>query len=359
MESSVSLLDQTAVKELVDTHIRYYCEERKNQAKPIGERYVVLWDAIQSLVLAGGKRLRPYMVVNTYFAYAKNPDITTILPAAVAQELLHAAMLMHDDIIDKDLIRYGVKNIAGQYRDIYAPLINDEQEKNHLSLSAAILAGDMLLSDAHRLLKSVNLPAELVIQADEILSNGIFEVIGGELLDSEVAMYPVGTITAETIAKYKTASYSFVSPLTMGAVLAGASEKEIHLLTQLSEHLGIGYQLRDDILGMFGDSAKTGKSTSTDIIEGKRTMLVEAFDRLANPVQKQRFYELFHNPKASIAELQEVRTLIETAGAKADIERTIFELEDKAFIIVDQLAISEEHKQAFYELLRTSLKRDI
>ena len=231
MNPSISIMDLTATKTLTDSHIKRYCEERKVNARQISPRYVALWDSIETLLLAGGKRLRPHLLITAYMAYAEEGKLDDILPAAVAQELLHSAMLIHDDIIDRDDIRYGVKNIAGQYDALYTPFLTDTNERDHMSLSAAILAGDILLSDSHRMIRSVNRPQELVDQATEILSRGVFEVIGGELLDTEVAFLPAGVINAETIAKFKTASYSFMSPLTMGATLAGASEGELYLLT--------------------------------------------------------------------------------------------------------------------------------
>ncbi len=359
MNPSISIMDLTATKALTDTHIQRYCEERKANARHISPRYVALWDSVESLLLAGGKRLRPHLLITSYMAYAKSGNLDDVLPAAVAQELLHSAMLIHDDIIDRDAVRYGVDNISGQYDIAYAPFLSDKTERSHMSLSAALLAGDILLSDAHRMLRSVNRPEELVDQATEILSRGVFEVVGGELLDTEVAFLPAGIINAETIAKFKTASYSFTSPLTMGATLAGASEGELFLLTQLSENLGIGYQLRDDILGVFGDEDKTGKSTSTDIIEGKRTFLIEQFEAIASPPQRTRFFEIFHSAKATEQELKEARTLLIDSGAKEHVERRIDTLREVSYKLIAQLDINDAAKQELHYVAEHCLKREV
>lgn len=358
MNPSVSFMDLTATKVLTDKHIKRYCEERKTNARQISPRYVALWDSIELLLLAGGKRLRPHLLITAYMAYAKEAIIDDILPAAVAQELLHSAMLIHDDIIDRDVVRYGVDNIAGQYNVSYAPFISDEAERGHMSLSAGLLAGDILLSDAHRMLRSVNLPVELVDLATEILSCGIFEVIGGELLDTEVSFLPTGLINAETIAKFKTASYSFTSPLTMGATLAGASEGELYLLTQLSEKLGIGYQLRDDILGVFGDESKTGKSASNDIIEGKRTFLVEQFEANATTEQKQRFFEIFHHSDATVDMLEEARHLLVESQAKEHVEQRIATLHEAARELINKLGIDQIFKEELNAIATRCLQRE-
>ncbi|MGV9002196.1 MAG: polyprenyl synthetase family protein [Candidatus Saccharimonadaceae bacterium] len=358
MNPSISIMDLTSTKALTDKHIKRYCEERKTNARQISPRYVALWDSIETLLLAGGKRLRPHLLITAYMAYAKEVELEDILPAAVAQELLHSAMLIHDDIIDRDVMRYGTDNIQGQYNTSYAPFIHDEQERAHMSLSASLLAGDILLSDAHRILRSINFPAELVNQATEILSRGVFEVIGGELLDTEVSFLPKGLINAETIAKFKTASYSFTSPLTMGATLAGVSEAELYLLTKLSENLGIGYQLRDDILGVFGDEDKTGKSSANDIIEGKRTFLIEQFEAIASPQQTKRFFEIFHHSEPSENDLEEARSLLIEAGAKEHVERRIVTLHEAATALINQLSIDEAAKQELQSIAKHCLQRE-
>lgn len=358
MHTSVSTLDQAKIRMLINGHLRQYCEERSSQALEISERYTLFWSTIQSLMLAGGKRLRPYMTLAAYISYNPSGEVSDILPAAVAQELLHSAMLIHDDIIDRDTVRYGVRNITGQYQDIYTPLVADKSERDHLSLSAALLAGDILLSDAHRLLRTVVRPQAYVNQADEILSQSVFEVVGGELLDSEAAILPTGTVQAERIARYKTASYSFISPLTMGAVLAGAPASEITLLTELSRHLGVGYQLRDDLLGVFGDESRTGKSTSSDIREGKRTVIIEQFDRLATPEQKQRFYQLFHRLEASDDEVQEARQLAVASGAQSAAISDIKLLQEKVHALVEQLSINEAAKAMLHEFVTQCLERE-
>lgn len=359
MQQVVQLLDQVEVKTLTDQLLHEYCVARGNDARKMDERYALLWDAIQSLLLAGGKRFRPFMLLLAYSSYAQTDDKEAIYPAVVAQEILHAAVLMHDDIIDRDIVRYGVKNIAGQYETSYATYLSDEHERRHFAMSSAILAGDILLSDAHRLLWRLDRSPEVIRKADEILSRAVFEVIGGELFDTEATILPVGSLSPTVIARYKTASYSFVSPLSMGAALAAADEKEITLLEQFSEYVGIGYQLRDDLLGVFGNTAQTGKSTSSDITEGKRTLLIEQFDEIASQEQKADFYALFHNPTITNEELERAKQLLVEAGARKKIEDTIEDLKAKALTIVSLLAIPDASRSAFKTLIDTCLSREV
>ena len=350
---------QQSVKTYIDAQLEHYCQERVNYAATVGVSYERLWQAISTLILAGGKRFRPYMVLATYEAYAPTSPLDDILPAAVAQELLHSAMLIHDDIIDRDVIRYGVKNIAGQYNDTYKPYIADDAERSHMAQSAALLAGDALISDAYRSLQNTNRPEELKAKAHTILATAVFEVVGGELLDTEDSFLPAGLIAAEQIARYKTASYSFIGPITMGATLANAPEVEIARLTTFAEHLGIGYQLRDDLLGMFGNAQDTGKSTTSDMTEGKRTLIIEHFDQLATDEQKELFAKAYHIATASEGAINTAKQQLVESGAVAAVEAAIVKHHQAAEAIVNELAISPMSREVFLKLIHTCLERDM
>jgi geranylgeranyl diphosphate synthase type II len=359
MQTISTIIDTTAAKKLVDNYIKSFFEYRTAEATELGPSYMRLWQSIENLVLAGGKRLRPYMLLATYQAYNPSGSLNDVLPAAVAHELIHSAMLIHDDIIDRDSIRYGVKNVSGQYNEYYSQFLNNKTELSHISLSAALLAGDALIADAHMLIRKINRPAELVNQAEAILNKEIFEVIGGELLDIEVAFLPVGTISLDTIAKYKTASYSFVGPLTTGAMLAQAPENDINILKELSVIVGIGYQLRDDLIGVFGNPTITGKSNASDIKEGKRTYLVEKFEQFATPKQSKKFLTIFNRADATDNELETIRTLLVETGARTAVEQLVEESRLQALEKVSKLSLSGEAKQLYLTLIEQSLNREM
>lgn len=358
MTTAAATFSLTEVKELIDSRLLEYCKVRTLSAQQVGERYVLLWSTIRSLFEAGGKRLRPYILLSTFDAFAPNDEIESIMPAALAQEMIHVAMLIHDDIIDRDTVRYGIKNISGQYNDNYEPYVESISERMHITQSSALLAGDVLISDAYRLLSKVDRPHEVVTQAISIFSNGIFDVVGGELIDTESAFIPSLNLSAETIARFKTASYSFISPLTMGATLANASTEQVALLHRFGEMIGIGYQLKDDLLGVFGDEDETGKSTSSDIREGKNTVLIEQFRVCGTASQKKKFFELFKNPDATDSEIAEARTILLESGAKVRVDERIAELKEASEAIIEQLEISKAAKQSFTELLTLCFTRN-
>ena len=359
MQPVASLIDATKAKQLTDEYIKAYCERRASEALELGPTYVRLWQSIENLILAGGKRLRPYMLLMTYQAYHPEGQLNDVLPAAVAQEIIHSAMLIHDDIIDRDSTRYGVQNISGQYNEHYRPYIQDNNERAHMSLSAALLAGDALISDAHRLIRKTNRPSELVDQAEEILNMMIFEVVGGELFDTEIAFLPKGSISVDAISRYKTASYTFVGPLTTGAILAQAPEHDINTLKELSLIIGVGYQLRDDILGTFGNESVTGKSASSDIREGKRTYLIEQFEHLATSEQAEQFTAIFHQLNATEKEIEGAKQLLIESGARAAVEASINQKYLQALEKVNQLSLSDELKQVYKMLIERCLNREV
>ena len=320
--------------------------------------YRRLWQAIADLSEAGGKRLRPCMVLMSYRAHAPKAALSeTVMPAAIAFELLHLAMLVHDDIIDRDYIRYGRKNIAAQYLDTYRHFL-DGSDLEHFSQSAAILAGDVLLSQAHGVLQRCDVSTDLIALAQIDLSRCVLEVTGGELMDTEASFMTKEPVSPLAIARYKTASYSFIGPLIMGAHLAAAPEKQIELLRNFGEKIGIAYQIRDDLLGIFGREELTGKSTLGDIREGKHTYLVEQFLTYASSEEKAIFTGIFGKQGCTTAEAQVVCDLFTTSGARTAAEDYIEDLARQARNMLQEFAISSEDKQLFEHLVQLSIRRD-
>jgi geranylgeranyl diphosphate synthase type II len=344
-------------KVMIDDFLKPLLLQRQQDARNINVHYETLWQDIYALYSAGGKRLRSYMTVLAYESYSQGPT-EAIIPAAAAQELLHLAMLIHDDIIDRDDVRYGTSNISGQYLAHYEEIIDNKDDRRHYANSAAILAGDLLISEAFILTSEAAVSPQAVIAAQRLLATAIFQVIGGELLDTEASFRGTDAADPLTIAEQKTSSYSFVSPFLMGATLADAPKEQLDKLRSLGEQLGIGFQLRDDIIGIFGDQQQTGKSTNGDILEGKRTHLITEFYKIANDSDREAFDGLFGRHDLIDDEVERVRTLLVSSGAKASIETLITAYQDHAYVMVDGLAIDDDHKQAFRALIDLCLKRD-
>ncbi len=351
-----NLFHHADTPELISTKLESFLQEAIDNAQAIHPDYARLWQTIQSLSTAGGKRLRPQMTILAYEAFGGN-DTQSIIPVAVAQELLHLGLLVHDDIIDRDDIRYGVSNITGSYMQLYAPHVSDPHVRRHYSQGAAILGGDLLLSGAYQCIAASELSDTLKIKATSLLSAGIFEVCGGELLDTEGAFKEFEKTDALLIARYKTASYSFITPLVTGAALAGATEQQRMVLSKYSEILGIAYQLTDDIIGCFGDEETTGKSSRGDIREGKHTYLIEKYLEITTVEQTDAFWDVFGNPHATHEEIDHLKDAIAASGAKELTEQYVRTLSIHANELISEMNVSVDKQATFKALIDKATNR--
>lgn len=348
--------ESAAIRSQIDATLDAFFDRSITAARNIDPHYEQLWKSIHALSQAGGKRMRPQIALLTYRALSDQP-YERILPAASSLELLHLSMLIHDDIIDRDYIRYGVDNVSGQYNILYKDLVEDDAERRHFSDSAALLAGDLLIAGGHELIASADLTAEELRVASSIYTRAIFTVAGGELLDTESAFRPLDSIRSETISRFKTADYSFITPLMLGAKLAGASDEVTAALTQYGEYVGVGFQVIDDLLGVFGDEAVTGKSSSNDIAEGKHTYIIEQFYAAANDEQRQEFDALFGKRDITRDEVIAVRELLEATGARDRAEQLARDFQQKALAALSIDAFDDDMRALFTSIAERAINR--
>lgn len=338
------------VKADINKRLDGYFSRRLNEAEEIDKRYGELWEAIRTLALAGGKRLRPYMTVLGYEAYGGD-DYESALDMAMAEELLHLALLVHDDIIDKDYVRHGVLNIAGQYRRRYGESRQSAAAVDHFANAAALTAGDLLLAAAHTQVLASGFTDADKLQILKIIERSTFEVGGGQHLDMEAVLGNLTEVDPLRVARYKTAGYSFAGPLVTGATLAHAPTTDVGRLRQIGYDAGIAFQLADDILGIFGDEAQTGKSTSNDLREGKRTLLAkEAYVR-ATAAQRKVFDESFGDARLTAEQAQQLRDIIVDTGALSEVEAMARQYGHQASEAVGSLSVDAASKRRIKDFL--------
>lgn len=221
----------------------------------------------------GGKRLRPQLVWTSYAAFG-GTDALRCSALGAAFELLHAALVIHDDVIDQDLTRRGRTNIAGIYGRGALERGMPEEEARHVGRSVAIVAGDMLLAAAFRAVRELDCPEPARRAIADLMDRAVADAASGELEDiliAQDASISLGDVLE--MERQKTAVYSFAAPLAAGALLAGAPAAAAAALELLGEKVGIAYQVIDDVLGTFGDPGQTGKSVTSDLRGGKMTAL--------------------------------------------------------------------------------------
>ena len=246
----------------------------KKRAEPLGADYVELWSRLEANTV-GGKRFRPRMVLAAYQALG-GADLEAAACIGAAFELLHTALIVHDDVIDHDFVRRGAPNISGSYRDGARAAGAPDGVAEHRGMSASVIAGDLALFNAYRFIDRSGVGDEVRARLLEVMDDALFASAAGELIDVDFAWLP-GVPRVDdilTMERLKTAVYSFECPLQAGAILAGAPELTVDTLGEFGREMGIAYQLVDDLLGVFGTESETGKSTVGDLREGKRTVLI-------------------------------------------------------------------------------------
>ncbi|WP_394553965.1 polyprenyl synthetase family protein [Agromyces sp. MMS24-JH15] len=263
--------------EATDRVLRDLLDERVERASRHGTAYRRLWEAARDEA-SGGKRIRPELVLRSHRAWGA-PNPAGAVRVAAAFELLHTAFLMHDDVIDGDRTRRGVPNLAGRLAADAVAQGAGESRAYGYGDASAILAGDLLINAAHGLVARAPVSAGEGAALLDLLDECIFRTAAGEHDDVRLAI-GLGADRRAILAMLadKTAAYSFSAPLQAGAILGGAADAPIAALGRIGEHLGLVFQLRDDVLGVFGDEAVTGKSAAGDLREGKETLLI-AFAR--------------------------------------------------------------------------------
>ena len=258
----------------VDAVLERFFSLAKNRASAFGAQYVELWNALEANS-TGGKRFRPRMVMAAYQALG-GTDQEAAAYVGAAFELLHTALIVHDDVIDNDFVRRGAPNISGSYRDQALAEGATREQAEHKGISAAVIAGDLALFNAYRLIDRSGVGDEMRYRLIEVMDEALFASAAGELIDVDFStalnMPRVDDILM--MERLKTAVYSFECPLQAGAILAGASEDVIQTLGDFGREIGIAYQIVDDVLGVFGTEAETGKTTIGDLREGKRTVMI-------------------------------------------------------------------------------------
>lgn len=258
----------------VDAVLARFFSLSKNRAAAFGPQYVQLWQTLENNTI-GGKRFRPRMVMAAYEALGGR-DTEAAAYVGAAFEMLHTALIVHDDVIDHDFVRRGIPNISGTYRDSALAAGRNARIAEHSGISAAVIAGDLALFNAYRLIDRSGVADLTRARLTEVMDDALFASAAGELIDVDFAIQAeiprVDDIL--TMERLKTAVYTFECPLQAGAILAGASDEVVGTLGDFGRDLGIAYQIVDDLLGVFGTEAETGKTTIGDLREGKRTVLI-------------------------------------------------------------------------------------
>lgn len=320
--------------------------------------YKDLRNQLSALVGRGGKRLRPLLCMLAYEGYGGGrPE--AILPAAVSQELLHAFLLIHDDIVDRDYKRWGGNNILGHYFEHFSATMSSPNAL-HAAESRALLAGDICLTLANDTLLASNFEPHYLWRAQKLQQQTLLQVLQGELADTEYATQVMLPSESQVVQMYrdKTSSYSFCLPLKLGALLADATEEELELIHSMAQSIGVAFQLQDDLLGIFGDETVTGKPVLGDLREGKRTVLMLKTITLANQRQRKEFLQLYGKSGVDEADLLRVQLIMRECGAQAYVTEIIAKYTDTALSQLAKTNLNQPARTRLADLIAALCDRN-
>lgn len=346
----------------VTDQLREYLRNRRSDAAYIGSDYSELTAALEEFVLRGGKRLRPAFAYWGWRAVAdpsENPVDPSRLRLFSALELLHACALVHDDVIDASATRRGLPTVHRLFADKHSRC-NWHGSAEQFGLSAAILLGDLALVWADDIVATTDLPADAHQRVRRVWSAIRTEVLGGQYLDIVAESSGAESVaSAMTVNIYKTASYTISRPLQFGAAAAADRPDVLAAFHELGTNLGVAFQLRDDVLGVFGDPAVTGKPSGDDLRSGKRTVLLAEAVELAEKVDPvaAKLLRTSIGTELSEAQVKELCLVIESVGALAAVEDRIDSLTRRSLEILNAAEIDVQAKVGLSELARLAANR--
>jgi geranylgeranyl diphosphate synthase type I len=327
--SNKSLVDATLkrIGRKVESRLASFFDDLESEADEhrIFERSndTPLLAQVRDLTLRGGKRLRAALLVSGACLFDPNAeDNPAVIDAAAAMELRQTYLLIHDDIMDEDSVRRGGPSVH--------VALTGYTGSSRLGMSLGILAGDLAAALEQLLLQKMDIDLPRLARVTQIFAEMHAAVVQGQALDL------LGEVSALKVAIHKTATYTTIGPLAAGAALSGARDRDIEHLVRIAEPLGVAFQLRDDLLGTFGDPKLTGKPVGHDLLEGKQTVLLEEALAKSDRYQRKQIQAVLGNPNAKGKELDAARDAMVQCGAKAACERHIEELTEEFIAGLDR-----------------------
>lgn len=341
--------DRLRLRVSVEREFAAIFAHQSSAAQAYGAEYSHLW-SLAARQAQGGKFVRPILLLETYDALRRAQQIADdaaptptrlcagaqdrgeVMRVAAAIEALHYSFLLHDDVIDGDIVRRGRPNLIGDLLEVTRDRALDRGTR-HWAESGGILMGNLLLAATHQIFARVQVPTEDRVRLLDLLEHTIVETTAGEFADvglSDGVITPdLSTVLAMTTRK--TASYTFELPLRAAVILAGGSPELEETLRSAGLHLGLAYQLQDDLLSTFGDPEIHGKTPYSDLRDGKQTAIV-CFARMTSAWPS--IEADFGSPNVSEEKAEFMRSLLRECGAERFVQGLV-----------------QEQLTAFYEVL--------
>lgn len=349
-------IDLARFRSSVDIELADFLVQRARRLPWVGADTVELMDIILRFIMSGGKRVRPTMCWLGWLG-AGGQDIPAIVPAAASLELFHTFALIHDDIMDRSASRRGQPTVHRQFAE-WHQRAKWRGESGSFGTSLGILAGDLafILSDV--LLRDSGLPARSLEAAKPVVHEMWIDTAVGQYLDLlQQARRTYSIDDSITVIRYKTARYTIERPLRVGAALAGADPELSRAYSAFGIPLGEAFQLRDDVLGVFGNPAITGKPNIDDLREGKQTVLVALARQRATTRQRDLIDRVHGAPSLEAEQAAELCAVIVDTGALAEVETMIAERRNRAVHALADAPITPSVQRCLRHLAHAATER--
>jgi geranylgeranyl diphosphate synthase type I len=349
-------LDLKRNRQRVDSTLDDFLDAKSNEAHSPEQQELI---ALLRKFLAGGKRIRSILCTVGWHAVTghETEPPSAVLRTAASLELFHAFALIHDDVMDNSTSRRGMPTIHRYLAARYAAH-RSPQQAERLGISGAILLGDLALAWSDELLHTAGLtPAELagVLPVIDAMRT---EVMHGQYLDVVTSGRPTAdTARALDIIRYKTAKYTIERPIHIGIVVGGAAAAIHPAVSVYALLIGEAFQLRDDLLGVFGSPEQTGKSILEDLRDGKHTYLMALALRHADSDQQKLLYDLLGDPELDEPQASRIREVLHATGAPAIVEHMICNRYRRALAVLADLPFPPPVVEALKNFALTATAR--
>jgi len=325
-----------------------------------GDRLALIWDQARHFA-QGGKRLRPAFCYWGYVAAAATQDSPqAIIDIAASLDLLHLSALVHDDLIDASDTRRGGP-AAHRFFEAYHRSQGWVGDSERFGQSAAILFGDLLFAWSESIIDAAGVPADRMKRARPYLDAMRSEVLAGQCLDLVHQAKPSQRADmlrdASLVMEFKTAKYTVSRPVQIGAALGLADENLQQGLGRFGVHVGRAFQMRDDLLGIFGDPEVTGKPAGDDLREGKKTALIGYAMAGATPADAAALAEMLGDPELGQAEIEQARFILIESGAVEATEKAIVNEAAAGLQYLNRLDLNPDGAYALMALVHACVER--
>ncbi len=364
--------DPVQFVDIIDAQLRSFFDNKREEVGEISPDLIPLIDYSQAM-LRGGKRFRARFcywgwrsVAGTHDEPAANATDHPAFVLATALEVFHAGALVHDDIMDRSDTRRGEASAHRHFENHHREQ-GFGKDPAHYGESTALLVGDLMLAWSSELvtqaLSGVRTP-KIIADTRREFHTMWNEVTLGQYLDihEESAWTTVSDDErfhrAMRVVTFKSAKYSMEAPLLLGASLADASAVELSQLAHFGLPLGIAFQLRDDLLGVFGDPEHTGKPSGDDLREGKRTVLIALAESQMSPGVRGVFNEMLGDPEVSDDQIAVMQQTLRDTGAVDRLEHIIGDAAQKARTALDESALDAEAVAELHRLADAVVSRN-